>query len=38
MKANKLILKTLTFGMGASLALAGSALAAPTDIASQVTR
>ena len=35
MKANKLILKTLTFGMGASLALAGSALAAPTDIASQ---
>jgi type IV pilus assembly protein PilY1 len=35
MKANKLILKTLAFGLGASLALAGRALAAPTDIATQ---
>jgi type IV pilus assembly protein PilY1 len=35
MKTNELILKTLTFGLGASLALAGSALAAPTDISSQ---
>ena len=35
MKANKLILRTLVFVLGASLALAGRALAAPTDIATQ---